>query len=351
MDTVDQLRAFAVCHSLKEYASLKLAMRQIGFVQADPIRAPARAQDLILRHRVAGYKAGDLDRRYHSLDIEEDFLHNYGFVARDVWRLLHPRSMKPLTALDWRVLEFVRDAGRIHPDELGATFGRARVVNAWGGYSQATKDSLERLHDRGLLRVARRDKGIRVYEAISLTVESHLPEVRLESLMMLVAKQLTPVPEKTLLSVGARLKRWIGKAPEHRKVLRRLIAAGQLERHVVDEIVYLWPTGAGRRTGEAERRVRILAPFDPVVWDRARFEHLWGWNYRFEAYTPVARRVRGYYAMPLLWVDRVIGWANASVVEGKLRVETGFMGAKPRGSEFSRELEAEIGRLGEFLGL
>ena len=51
-------------------------------------------------------------------------------------------------------------------------------------------------------------------------------------------------------------------------------------------------------------------PFDPIVWDRRRFEHLWGWAYRFEAYTPEAKRQFGYYAMPLLWGDRVIGWVN-----------------------------------------
>ena len=56
---------------------------------------------------------------------------------------------------------------------------------------------------------------------------------------------------------------------------------------------------------EAPRQVRFLAPFDPVVWDRARFEHLWGWAYRFEAYTPVKKRVRGYYAMPMLWGDQI----------------------------------------------
>ena len=56
----------------------------MGFVQADPIRSPARAQDLILRHRVKNYHAGDLDRRYTSLDIEEDFFINYGYVTRSV---------------------------------------------------------------------------------------------------------------------------------------------------------------------------------------------------------------------------------------------------------------------------
>ncbi len=66
--------------------------------------------------------------------------------------------------------------------------------------------------------------------------------------------------------------------------------------------------------------VRLLAPFDPVVWDRRRFEMLWGWPYRFEAYTPVTRRKLGYYALPLLWRDRVIGWGNVSVNNGTLHV-------------------------------
>ena len=59
--------------------------------------------------------------------------------------------------------------------------------------------------------------------------------------------------------------------------------------------------------------MRLLAPFDPVVWDRRRFELFWGWAYRFEAYTPAPKRKLGYYALPLLWRDRVIGWGNLSL--------------------------------------
>ena len=64
----------------------------MGFVQADPIRAPARAQDLTLRHRVRDYRAGDLERRYAELGIEEDFFTTYGFVTREIQTLMHPRS-------------------------------------------------------------------------------------------------------------------------------------------------------------------------------------------------------------------------------------------------------------------
>ena len=62
------------------------------FVQADPIRAPARAQDLTLRHRVTGYRAGDLERRYARLDVHEDFFVNYGFVTSALQALMHPRG-------------------------------------------------------------------------------------------------------------------------------------------------------------------------------------------------------------------------------------------------------------------
>ena len=68
--------------------TLAAAVGRLGFVQADPIQAPARAQDLILRHRVRGYRAGDLDGSYRRLRLEENFLYAYGFMpggTRRAW--------------------------------------------------------------------------------------------------------------------------------------------------------------------------------------------------------------------------------------------------------------------------
>jgi Winged helix DNA-binding domain len=87
--TVDHLRRFAVARSLFTPTTLKSAFQRLGFVQADPIRAPARAQDLILRHRIKNYHDGDLERRYTKLGIEEDFFINYGFVTRSLQALMH----------------------------------------------------------------------------------------------------------------------------------------------------------------------------------------------------------------------------------------------------------------------
>jgi uncharacterized protein len=118
----------------------------------------------------------------------------------------------------------------------------------------------------------------------------------------------------------------------------------------VDGHDWYWPAGETLATDAAADTVRLLAPFDPVVWDRDRFELLWGWAYRFEAYTPLAKRVRGYYALPLLWRDRVIGWGNLGYQKGALTTDIGYIGKAPnRDRGFRRELEAELERIRLFL--
>src|SRR5688572_7755423 len=92
--TLSDLRRYAISRSLFKPTTLRRAIAKLGFVQADPIRAPARAQDLTLRHRVVDYRAGDLERRYSKLPIEEDFFVNYGFVPREVQALMHPRAVR-----------------------------------------------------------------------------------------------------------------------------------------------------------------------------------------------------------------------------------------------------------------
>src|SRR5512132_3936699 len=90
--TLVDLRRFALAPTFFTPTTLQRALHRMAFVQADPIRAPARAQDLTLRHRVKDYMAGDLERRYAKLGIEEDFFVTYGFVTRSLQALMHPRS-------------------------------------------------------------------------------------------------------------------------------------------------------------------------------------------------------------------------------------------------------------------
>src|SRR5256885_11441070 len=173
--TAEDLRRFTVNRSLFQPTTLKRALQRMGFVQADPIRAPARAQDLILRHRVKNYRAGDLERRYRGLGIEEDFFINYGFVTREVQALMHPRSNRCVPAEGsvplpsgrrkraQAILDFVRERGEVHPQEVDEHFAHGKVKNYWGGTSNATTHLLDGMHYQGLLRVVRRGKGIFVY--------------------------------------------------------------------------------------------------------------------------------------------------------------------------------------------
>ena len=168
--TLDHLRRYAIARSLFAPTTLPLALQRLGFVQADPLRAPARAQDLTLRHRVDGYLAGDLERHYPTLGIEEDFFVNYGFLGAEHHALMHPRKArlrwsKARQAKADAVLAFVRERGAVHPREVDAHFSHGKVTNWFGGSSNASTELLDGMHYRGLLRVARRDGGTRVYAA------------------------------------------------------------------------------------------------------------------------------------------------------------------------------------------
>jgi uncharacterized protein YcaQ len=120
-----------------------------------------------------------------------------------------------------------------------------------------------------------------------------------------------------------------------------------------DGVDWYWPEHEQPRSFRhaIDDRVRLLAPFDPIVWDRRRFELLWHWPYRFEAYSQAPKRKFGYYALPLLWRDQVIGWANLSVKDGVLMTEFGYAAGAPRVRVFPRELDAELERMRVFLRL
>ena len=277
ISSMKHLRASAISNSLFTPTTLRVAIHKLGFVQADPIRSPATAQDLILRPRVNGYRAGDLEKKYPSLNIEEDYVYAYGFMPRSTWQLLHPRDMSDLPPLEQTVLELVRKSTRIHPADLEQHLGRERVVNAWGGYSKATTRALDHLHHRGLLRIAAREKGIRIYEAapVMLLTEIRTPPERLKDLVLLLANIFAPSPRKSLQETVNKLRYSFAPADGLRTVLDVLIKSGELLTENIDGVPYVYPA-TFKTKKEVVQEVRILAPFDPVVWDRMRFEHLWG---------------------------------------------------------------------------
>ena len=358
--TVDDLRRYAVARSLFPPTTLGRAIRRLGFVQADPIRAPARAQDLTLRHRVVDYHAGDLERRYSRLPIEEDFFVNYGFLPREHHALMHPRASvgKWTTARTKNaraVLDFIREHRAVHPRAVNAHFAQGKVTNWFGGSSNASTHLLDDMHYRGLLRVARREAGTRIY-----AIRCAPPQVnvlpagdRFDALVDIVMAKYAPLPAASLGQLLRLLCRGVPQWTSQRAPA--LVRAKARFAHLrVAGIDWYWPPDESPSSTRwrPDNGVRLLTPFDPIVWDRRRFTLFWDWVYRFEAYTPAPKRKLGYYALPMLWGDRVIGWANLAVIDGALHRSFGYArGAMPTDPTFRASLATEIGRLESFLRL
>jgi uncharacterized protein len=354
--TLEALRRHAVARTLFTPTTLPKAINKLGFVQADPIRAPARAQDLTLRHRVADYRAGDLEARYPWLAIEEDFFVNYGFVSRELHRLMHPRTARTMWPKSrWtqahEVLAFVRERGVVHPREVDEHFQHGKTKNWFGGSSNASTQLLDGMHYRGLLRVARREGGTRCYAARDTHDAAPDATAAMDALVDVIAAKYAPLPAASFSGLVMHLA---SATPQWRDVRQAALtrAKQRLPSATVGGVAWVWPVGENpaSKRHQPDDAVRLLAPFDPIVWDRPRFELLWGWAYRFEAYTPAPKRVRGYYALPLLWRDQVIGWGNLAWRDGALDAQLGYASGKaPRDAAFKRALADELGRLETFL--
>ncbi len=359
---IENLRRHAVARSLFRPTTLGRAIRRLGFVQADPIRAPARAQDLTLRHRVVDYRAGDLERCYPRLALEEDFFVNYGFLPREHSELMHPRTIRRAWSASRRrqaeaVLEFVRARRSVHPREVDAEFAHGKTKNWFGGSSNASTQLLDEMHYRGLLRVVRREGGTRVYGVRPNTrhesLDDAMSEARMDALVDLAVAKYAPLTSRSL---GSYLSLLTGGVPQWRTKRADALARARLRlgsAQVGSERWY-WPVdeNPASRRWRPDGHVRLLTPFDPIVHDRLRFERFWGWRYRFEAYTPPSKRRLGYYALPVLWGDRVVGWGNLSVANGILRSDFGYVGGRaPTEADFHDELGAELQRMRAFLGL
>jgi uncharacterized protein YcaQ len=251
-----------------------------------------------------------------------------------------------------RVLDFIRGRGPVHPREVDAQFSLGTVTNYWGGASNATTHLLDTMHYRGLLRVAHRESGIRVYELHehdAARLPSQERRRRLDALVDVVVNLYAPLPAASLSYVVRRLRyaapQWSGELTSALQRVKTRLAHAR-----VDGVDWYWPDDA--QPDGIDDGVRLVAPFDPVVWDRRRFELLWNWAYRFEAYTPVSKRRWGYYALPLLWREQVIGWANVSVTGEKVSITAGYVAGKPpRDRRFRTALADESARLCAFLGL
>ena len=193
---------------------------------------------------------------------------NYGFVSSAVEALMHPRGLASRWPPGRRqraqlLLEFVRERGSVHPREVDRHFSHGRVTNYWGGSSSATTHLMELMHYGGLLRVVRREAGIRIYAPArarrraeperDVRPGAELPSSRrIDALVDVAVRIYAPLPARPSRRwcAGCATRRRSGTASWE----ARCSARGTASRTPsVDGIDWYWPAGERPSAGRAGR--------------------------------------------------------------------------------------------------
>jgi uncharacterized protein len=320
------------------FPDVMTALGHHGYVQLDPINVCGRMHDLILRHRVAGYREGDLLRCLHGNDPatpprpdeRRTFEHYFGVLAAmpvDAWPFLaeeirtaanRPRTWwGRMSAKEERlaphILTLIAERGPISSDDIEHD---GRSVTAWNSNARLAKIVLEKLFVHGRVLIAARRAFRRVYD---------LPERVLPAAIL--ARPAPGVDET---------RRWRVLMKLRQRRLARLnrqevaLVADRVQPVRVDDggLVYCLREDVPRldaaAVGPIGRDVppRLLAPLDPLLYDRILTRRVWDFDYTWEVYTPPAKRVRGYYALPVLAGGALVGHVDpkADRERNRLRV-------------------------------
>lgn len=311
------------------------ALAHHGYIQIDPINVTGRMHDLILRNRVADYREGGLMRHVHGAGTvlpakqRTAFEHHLPFASTlvafqaEAWPYLLAvmRSRQHRTGawsgrlspkqkeLAPRLLAEIAARGPLSSEDFADT-GRSRHI--WGRATQA-KATLQKLFFHGRLLIAKRGEGNRRYY--------DLPE------------RVMPAP---ILTLPEAKKKEVARWEAHLKLRQRRLAllkrtelalVGDLVQPVRIEglpLLHCLKTDLPlfERLETPAIAPLLLAPLDPLIYDRRVTSALWGFDYTWEVYTPPAKRQRGYYALPILAGTQLVGHVDpkADREKQKLRV-------------------------------
>jgi len=257
--------------------------RRLGFLQMDPISTVAPPQYLVLWSRLGSYDRAELDR----LLWEEKKVFEWNAFIRPIEDLPLIKALMrapwgPQKRYQWAkkfmqeqaglrryVLRELERRGPMPSRELEHHAARLNERTVWWGTRAQLTWMLELLHTRGRIAVAGRQSGQRLWDL----AERWYPETETVPL----AEARRALDEKRFRALGVRLERG------------RLVAHPEAE------------------DGRVGTRITFLSPFDRLIHDRDRAEALWDFFYRLEMYVPKAKREYGYYVLPILRGDRIIG--------------------------------------------
>ncbi len=305
---------------------LTAAIDRLQVLQLDSVNVFARSHYLPLFARLGSYDPADLDAVIFARRgrYTEYWAHEAAIIRRDDWPLwgwkrdaLRERfTLKSAwvrensTMLDWLLLELTAKGPMAVSDVEHDVATERR--GPWWGWSDV-KEGLEYLFAFGDVVSAGRRGFSRVYALPQQVGLAELHEVavpRADAQRELVLRSVRALGVGTVNDIADYHRLKIAPTQD---ALRSLLAAGEIEQVEVEG----WTTGAGRSLpafimpgARIPRRIEttaLLSPFDPVVWSRDRALRLFGFHYRIEIYTPAPKRQFGYYTLPVLVDDQLLG--------------------------------------------
>ena len=304
----------------------------MGFVQLDSINYVERAHHLTLGSRLDAY---DREHFTHLLEAKrhlfEHWTHDASAIPTAWFRHWKPRFLQYDTKLRQNTWFAARMGGE--PDKMLAHV-RDRLVRegplrsqdfehdrhgqpaGWWGW-KPQKAALEYLWFTGELMVTRREKFQKVYdltervlpESATLAHPSEAEQIEwacrtaFERLVLATPKEIADFWHAITL---AQARQWCEQAVKSGDIVAVMIEATNGEKPRASFALSDWQARL-RQLPDAPERMRLLSPFDPVMRDRVRVARLFGFDYRFEAFVPEPQRQYGYYVLPILEGDQLVG--------------------------------------------
>ncbi|MDP9250295.1 MAG: winged helix DNA-binding domain-containing protein [Chloroflexota bacterium] len=317
-----------------EPQSVLRVIDRLGSLQFDPLEVPgARNHDLVLHDRIAGYQREWCDRWLYGKDRRLIELYNKSLN-------ILPADELPFYRLTWsheasryedfladhsslvnRIRDHIRESGPVSTSTFRDVTDRIQWwwdSDAASTGTKAARAVMETMSVVGELGIARRDGSRRFYDLIERLVPARLLDAHATEAEQVRHRLLSRHRGVGLMGVGGagELVLGTGKALERARITAELVEGGVLipvavegfreARHVLaNELPILEATAAP--PAHAMPSASLLAPLDPLMWDRRLVKGLFGFDYIWEVYIPAAKRRHGYYVLPLLFADCLVG--------------------------------------------
>jgi uncharacterized protein YcaQ len=318
-------------------ASVHEVIRRLGSIQFDPIAVAGRNHDLMLHARVADYEPAWCDELYERREIFETTNKALSFIPAEEfpWYRVnagrkgprfHAAALADNPAVAERVLERIRADGPLSSADFQAESGKTK--NWFGMPENAVRSVLEAYTVEGTIGLARRDGNTRYYDVIERLLPAELLAQEVPEREQLRHKQLSRHRAHGLLGAGGAGGTFARIAnPDVRRALHKeLVERGALVQVEIEGLrgkrfVVAEEAEQLRAPPEPPPSVAFLAPFDSLLWDTALLSSLFEFDFVWEGFFKAEKRRWGYYVLPVLFGDRLVGRIEPRIDREGARVE------------------------------